>query len=48
MGVIGPLNGRIDETYRKKYRGGRSLASMIGPRARTATVRITPRHVDTL
>jgi hypothetical protein len=46
-GVTGPLNDRIDEAYRKKYRGSPYPAAMIGPRARAATVRITPRQVDT-
>jgi hypothetical protein len=50
-GVRGPLddhvNDRIDEAYRTKYRGSPYLAVMIGPRARAATVRITPRQGDT-
>jgi hypothetical protein len=46
-GVTGPLDDRIDEAYRTKYRGSPYLAAMIGPRARAATVRITPRQGDT-
>ena len=41
--VDGPINDRIDEVYRKKYRGSPYLESMIGARARAATVRIEPR-----
>jgi hypothetical protein len=41
------VDHRVDEAYRKKYRGSPYLAAMIGPRARAATVRITPRQVDT-
>jgi hypothetical protein len=36
------LNDRIDEAYRVKYRGNPYLDPMIGVRARSATVRITP------
>jgi hypothetical protein len=42
--VDGPINDRIDEAYRQKYRGSAYLEPMIGERARAATVRITPRH----
>ena len=42
--VEGAINDRIDEAYRSKYHGNAYLASMIGARARTATVRITPRQ----
>ena len=41
--VEGAINDRIDEAYRAKYRGNPYLASMISARARSATVRITPR-----
>jgi len=34
---------RIDDAYRAKYSSSPYLAPMIGERARTATVRITPR-----
>jgi hypothetical protein len=40
----GPINGRIDEAYRKKYAGSPYLSPMIGDQAGSATVRITPRH----
>ncbi len=40
------LNDRIDEAYRKKYRGSPYLNPMIGPRARSATVKITPRDAN--
>jgi hypothetical protein len=41
--VDGPINDRIDDAYRAKYRDSPYLAPMIGARARAATVRITPR-----
>ena len=41
--VEGAINDRIDEAYRAKYRGNPYLVSMISARARSATVRITPR-----
>lgn len=37
-----PINDRIDDAYRAKYGGSPYLEPMIGERARTATVRITP------
>ena len=40
--VEGPVNDRIDEAYRAKYKGSPYLAPMIGTRARSATVRIVP------
>jgi hypothetical protein len=42
--VDGPINGRIDEAYRAKYRGSPYLGAMIGTRARSATVKIMPRE----
>ena len=44
--VDGPLNDRIDDAYRAKYRTSPYLEPMIGARARAATVRITPRRSD--
>jgi hypothetical protein len=41
--VEGPVNDRIDDAYRAKYRGSPYLGSMIGPRARSATMRVVPR-----
>jgi hypothetical protein len=41
--VDGPINDRIDDAYRAKYRGSPYLSPMIGARARSATVRIMPR-----
>jgi hypothetical protein len=41
--VEGPINDQIDEAYRTKYRSSQYLSPMIGPRARSATVKITPR-----
>ena len=38
----GSINDRIDDAYRKKYRGSAYLASMIAAGARSATVRIVP------
>ena len=44
--VNGPINDRIDDAYRAKYRGSPYLEPMIGARARSATVKITPRATD--
>lgn len=41
--VDGPINDRINEAYRVKYKGSPYLAPMIGMRARSATVRLVPR-----
>jgi hypothetical protein len=41
--VDGPINDRIDDAYRAKYRASPYLAPMIGARARSATVKATPR-----
>jgi hypothetical protein len=41
--VDGPINDRIDEAYRAKYKGSPYLTPMITGGARTATVKITPR-----
>lgn len=38
-----PIQNRIDEAYRTKYRGSPYLDPMISERARSATVRIMPR-----
>ena len=38
----GPINDRIDDAYRAKYRGNNYLNPMIGARARSATVKIIP------
>ena len=46
--VDGPINDRIDDAYRAKYRSSPYLGSMIGPKARAATVRITPRETGGL
>jgi hypothetical protein len=37
------INDRIDEAYRTKYKKSPYLNSMIGSRARSATVKVTPR-----
>lgn len=42
--VEGPINDRIDDAYRTKYRGSAYLAPMISARARAATVQISPRR----
>ncbi|MCS0632234.1 DUF2255 family protein [Telluria mixta] len=36
------FNDRIDEAYRAKYQGNSCLGSMIGPRARSATIKVIP------
>ena len=43
--VDGPINDRIDEAYRAKYRGSQYLTPMIGRRARAATVKVAPREI---
>lgn len=45
--VEGPLNARIDDAYRAKYRGSPYLNPMIGTRARAATIKIMPKETDT-
>jgi hypothetical protein len=42
--VDGPINDRIDDAYRTKYRASAYLGPMIGARARAATVKIMPRE----
>jgi hypothetical protein len=44
--VDGPMNDRVDEAYRAKYRSSPYLDPMIGKRARSATVRIVPRETS--
>ena len=39
----GALHDRIDDAYRAKYNGSPYLSPMIGARARSATVKVTPR-----
>ena len=41
--VDGPINDRIDDAYRAKYRGSQYLNPMIGARARSASVKVMPR-----
>ena len=40
--VEGPINGRIDDAYRAKYRNSPYLTPMIGAGARAATVNVIP------
>jgi hypothetical protein len=42
--VNGPINDEIDEAYRAKYHESPYLKPMIGTGARSATVKIVPRH----
>lgn len=44
--VEGPINDRIDDAYRAKYKDSPYLRPMIGARARSATVRIRPRKTE--
>jgi hypothetical protein len=44
--VEGTINDRIDDAYRAKYRGSPYLGSMIGQRARAATVKVVPRETS--
>ena len=41
--VDGPINDRIDDAYRTKYKGSTYLQPMISERTRAATVRIRPK-----
>ena len=41
--VSGPINDRIDDAYRAKYRRSKYLEPMIASKARSATIRIMPR-----
>jgi hypothetical protein len=38
-----PINDRIDDAYRTKYHNSPYLSPMISARARSATVKVTPR-----
>ena len=38
----GSINDRIDDAYRAKYHGSPYLSPMIGARARSATIKVTP------
>ena len=40
--VDGPINDRIDDAYRAKYKDSPYLPPMVGTRARSATIKITP------
>ena len=44
--VNGPINDRIDDAYRAKYKGSPYLSPMISARARSATVKVTPRETS--
>ncbi len=44
--VDGPINDLVDGAYRAKYHGSTYLSPMIGPRARSATVKVMPRETD--
>jgi hypothetical protein len=44
--VDGPLDDQIDIAYRAKYNSSPYLGPMIGARARSSTVRITPRDAE--
>jgi hypothetical protein len=44
--VDGPINNRIDDAYRTKYRTSPYLNPMIGAQARSATVKVIPRDID--
>ena len=44
--VKGAMNDRIDEAYRAKYKNSPYLKPMVGPGARSATVKIMPRRTE--
>jgi hypothetical protein len=43
--VDGPINGRVDDAYRAKYKGSPYLSPMIGAGAHSATVKVMPREI---
>jgi len=45
--VDGAIINRIDGAYRAKYRGSPYLSPMVGARARSATIKVMPREIDT-
>jgi hypothetical protein len=44
--VEGPINDRIDDAYRAKYHGSPYLSPIIGPGARSATVKVMPSETN--
>jgi hypothetical protein len=44
--VEGSINGRVDDAYRAKYHDSPYLPTMIGARARSATVKVIPRYAE--
>ena len=46
--VEGSLDNRIDGAYRVKYKGSPYLDPMVGARARSATIRVSPRDNEDL
>jgi hypothetical protein len=44
--VDGPINDRVDDAYRAKYRGSPHLGPVVGARARSATVKVMPREAN--
>jgi hypothetical protein len=44
--VDGAINDLIDDAYRAKYHGSPYLSPMVGARARSATVKVTPRKTN--
>lgn len=44
--VNNPIHTQIDDAYRTKYRGSPYLSPMIGSRARSATIKVTPRKTS--
>ncbi len=42
--VDGAIQNRIDDAYRAKYKDSEYLPPMLGERARSATVKVTPRE----
>ena len=43
-GADGAIQNRIDDAYRAKYKDSEYLPPMIGERAKSATVKVTPRE----
>jgi hypothetical protein len=44
--VHGPIDDHVDDAYRAKYQGSAYLSAMIAARARSATLKVTPREMN--
>jgi hypothetical protein len=44
--ATGPINERIDNAYRMKYKGSKYLVSMVDSRLHSVTVKVLPREAS--